>query len=64
MALDDKKSLSGLIEFSLNGQIVTAGLEETIWQVAQKQGVEIPHLCWKNSPGYRADGIVGHVWSK
>ncbi len=29
---------------------------ETIWQVADRQGIEIPHLCWLPEPGYRADG--------
>ena len=29
---------------------------ETIWQVAKRYGVTIPHLCWKDAPGYRADG--------
>ena len=29
---------------------------ETIWQVAQRQGVEIPHLCYSPEPGYREDG--------
>ena len=29
---------------------------ETIWQVADRQGIEIPHLCWLPKPGYRADG--------
>ena len=29
---------------------------ETIWQVAKRQGIEIPHLCYSPEPGYRADG--------
>ena len=29
---------------------------ETIWQVANRQGIEIPHLCWLPKPGNRADG--------
>ena len=29
---------------------------ETIWQVAQRRGTEIPHLCYCPKPGYRADG--------
>ena len=55
MALDDE-SVSGVVEFSLNGQLVKASGQETIWQVANRLGLEIPHLCWKDSPGYRADG--------
>jgi formate dehydrogenase major subunit len=44
------------IRFTLDGQEVEAQPGETIWQVAQRQGVEIPHLCWLPKPGYRADG--------
>lgn len=44
------------IEFSLNGQNVTAQDGETIWQAAKEQGVEIEHLCYKPREGYRADG--------
>jgi formate dehydrogenase major subunit len=44
------------IRFSLDGAEVEAQPGETIWQVATRQGVEIPHLCWLPKPGYRADG--------
>src|SRR5712691_1249846 len=44
------------IRFFLDGAEVEAQPGETIWQVAQRQGVEIPHLCWLPRPGYRADG--------
>jgi formate dehydrogenase major subunit len=44
------------IRFTLDGQEVEAAPGETIWQVANRQGVEIPHLCWLPQPGYRADG--------
>ena len=44
------------ITFELNGETVEAAAGETIWQVAQRQGVEIPHLCYQPEPGYRADG--------
>ena len=56
MALDDKETTIKTIEFSLNGKIVSATKDETIWQVAKRMDLEIPHLCWKDSPGYRADG--------
>jgi len=42
--------------FKLDGQTVTARPGETIWQVAKRQGTTIPHLCYKDSPGYRPDG--------
>ncbi len=48
--------MSGSITFTLDGREVTAADDETIWQVAQREGTHIPHLCWKDAPGYRADG--------
>ncbi len=44
------------IRFTLDGREVEAQAGETIWQVAQRLGVTIPHLCWLPEPGYRADG--------
>ena len=48
--------MSEPITFLLDGQTVTAAPGETIWQVADRLGTEIPHLCWQPYPGYRADG--------
>ena len=42
--------------FTLDGREVDASPGETIWQVAQRQGTAIPHLCYSPEPGYRADG--------
>ena len=42
--------------FTLDGNVVSARPGETIWQVAQREGIDIPHLCWLPQPGYRADG--------
>ena len=42
------------IQFSLDGRDIEAGAEETILQAAQRHGVEIPRLCYKQ--GYRSDG--------
>ena len=36
-----------LVSFSLNGREVTGRATETLLQVAQREGVEIPHLCYK-----------------
>ena len=44
------------ITFALDGSAVEAEPGETIWQVAQRHGTKIPHLCWHPAPGYRADG--------
>ncbi|TMJ59063.1 MAG: formate dehydrogenase subunit alpha [Alphaproteobacteria bacterium] len=48
--------MSDPIRFTLDGAEVEARPGETIWQVAERHGVEIPHLCWLPKPGYRADG--------
>jgi len=44
------------VMFHLDGRAVEAAPEETIWQVAKREGTTIPHLCWLDEPGYRADG--------
>jgi predicted molibdopterin-dependent oxidoreductase YjgC len=48
--------VSESISFTLDGRAVSAAPDESIWQVAARQGVDIPHLCWRPEPGYRADG--------
>ena len=44
------------IRFTLDGKEVTAREGQTIWEVSKGEGFEIPHLCHKDSPGYRSDG--------
>src|SRR5215212_2002056 len=44
------------VAFTLDGAEVHAREGETIWQVAERQGTEIPHLCYAPEPGYRPDG--------
>jgi formate dehydrogenase major subunit len=44
------------IRFELDGQQVEARVGETIWQVAKRQGRDIPHLCYSPEPDYRPDG--------
>jgi formate dehydrogenase major subunit len=48
--------MADAIKFTLDGDAVEAAPGETIWQVANRQGVEIPHLCYSPAPGYRPDG--------
>ncbi|ENO94622.1 formate dehydrogenase subunit alpha [Thauera sp. 28] len=43
-------------EITLDGVRVQAFSGETLWQVAKRAGERIPHLCFKDAPGYRADG--------
>ena len=42
------------VRFKLNGKSVAAQPDETIIEAAKRNGVEIPHLCYK--PGMRPDG--------
>ncbi|MES2243515.1 MAG: formate dehydrogenase subunit alpha [Pseudomonadota bacterium] len=42
------------ISFTLDGQAVQAQQGDTIFQAAQRLGVDIPHLCYRE--GHRADG--------
>ncbi len=44
------------IQFELDGKIVEAAPGESIWQVAKREGTDIPHLCYSPEPDYRADG--------
>ena len=48
--------MAGKIRFVLDGREVTASGDETIWDVANRLGNEIPHLCHSAEPGYRSDG--------
>ncbi|WP_275098753.1 formate dehydrogenase subunit alpha [Sedimenticola hydrogenitrophicus] len=48
--------MSETIRFTLDGREVEAQADETIWQVANRCGTTVPHLCYKPDPGYRADG--------
>ena len=48
--------MSDRIVFTLDGAEVSAEPGETIWQVAHRQGIAIPHLCYSTAATYRADG--------
>jgi formate dehydrogenase major subunit len=48
--------MSKNIRFTLDGNEVEALPGETIWQVARRHEIDIPHLCYSPEPGYRADG--------
>jgi formate dehydrogenase major subunit len=45
-----------VIKFHLDGVEVEACAGETIWQAAKRHATDIPHLCYADEPGYRADG--------
>ncbi len=44
------------VHFTLDGRAVEAAPGETIWQVAKRHGLTLPHLCYRDAPGYRHDG--------
>lgn len=48
--------MADAIQFTLDGQVVVAGPDETIWEVAKREGTTIPHLCHSGEKGYRSDG--------
>ena len=48
--------MSENIRFAMDGKEVEALPGETIWQVARRYEIDIPHLCYSPEPGYRPDG--------
>ena len=48
--------MSASVRFFLNDVEVTSLPGETIWQTANRSGLTLPHLCYADEPGYRADG--------
>jgi len=50
----DATTAATAVDFTLDGRPVQASAGETIWQVARRVGVEIPHLC--HSPGLQPSG--------
>ena len=53
-APEDLLAVTRTIEFELDGKPVRAAEGETILEVADREGVTIPRLCY--TPGYRPDG--------
>ena len=45
-----------MIRFELDARAIDAAPGETIWQAAKRAGTVIPHLCHRDTPGYRPDG--------
>ena len=44
------------IVFTFNGREISASSSDTILQVAKREGIEIPHLCYSEASGYRPAG--------
>ena len=49
-------SADATIHFTLDGREVAAAPSESLWDVARREGAELPHLCHLPEPGYRPDG--------
>ena len=45
-----------MVNFKINGISVTANDGESIWQVAKRYDIAIPHLCHADEVGYDPDG--------
>src|SRR6476619_3053346 len=54
MKMNEPVGQTETIDFKLNGETISAHAGETIIQAAKRNGVDIPHLCYKE--GYRPDG--------
>ena len=54
--MNDLTSNLKIVTFTLDGEQITTEVGQTIWQAAAKSGTNIPHLCFKEGDGYRADG--------
>ncbi|MEC7705879.1 MAG: 2Fe-2S iron-sulfur cluster-binding protein, partial [Pseudomonadota bacterium] len=54
--MNDQITKSKKVTFTLDDEQVTADIGQTIWQAAAELGTNIPHLCYKDGSGYRADG--------
>ncbi len=48
--------MTDIVTFELDGKLVEAAPDETIWQAANRTGTTLPHLCYSTSREYRADG--------
>src|SRR3954447_20727684 len=55
-ATTDRGSGPAAIRFTLDGQEGEARAGETIFRVARRHGIKLPHLCYSPKPGYRPDG--------
>ncbi|MEO8137652.1 MAG: molybdopterin-dependent oxidoreductase, partial [Betaproteobacteria bacterium] len=53
-AMSEPMTERKLVEFTLDGEKVSAFEDQTLIEIAKEHGKEIPYLCYK--PGYRPDG--------
>jgi len=48
--------MSEAVTFTLDGEEVEARPGESIWQVSNRLGGKIPHLCYRHATDYKGDG--------
>ena len=61
---DGSGAIGETIKFFLDGEEVEAQPGETIWQVANRKGTEIPHLCYRPRPATAPTAIAAPAWSR
>ena len=44
------------VSFYLDDKLVEANQSETIWDIAKREDIYIPHLCHNGKTGYKPDG--------
>ncbi len=44
------------ITFTFDGTEITTSSDKSLWEIAKEVGADIPHLCYTDRKGYRADG--------
>ena len=50
MAVNPEELLN-TVSFTLNGKAISAAEDETILDVAKREGIDIPHLCYSDRQG-------------
>ena len=48
--------MSNTVKVTLDGVEFSASPKETIWELAKRNGTQIPHLCHSDKSGYQPDG--------
>ena len=48
--------MTNKISFYLDDKLVEANQSETIWDIAKREDIYVPHLCHNDKIGYKADG--------
>ncbi len=49
-------SVQSLVTITLDGKEMEVDANQSLWHIAKEMGTTLPHLCFADEPGYRADG--------